>query len=631
MELSYLGPCPAAGSISGISLHVEGRERDHGFDSQARTFLKTETRVITIGRRPKRPLQEDPLEICHALYNCPVVSRQHARITFTDYGNAYIVDLNSHHGTYILRPGDTVSKMIATDMPTVLADGDVITFGKSVGGNADQVRPVTVRVKLLFSGDLVAPRVANPLTPDTSSNSSISSNTGQYSIYVSSDSSSSSSQDDDSDIEEISPPSSPKAQPPSIPAHLQPFPSTRLGLLRRLLPAIHSSSVQDLHPTTSYSDGQAEAVHNMFESPQIQQNDDGLDHSVILPDSSSFAASTTDDSAVDVGGVGALPPPFRRRGSPHPISFFPLDIPFFPSDSFVSSGASASGEFPMGGHATSDCSAVSFRTPVSQPSGAEVVVLDDADGVASMASAQGESAITPPAQPSPASSDGSEDSSFEIQELEDRMNVACDDIMLLRMHRREDEVRFNQHVQKTKERLAQLEQRMQELEDSAVAAVSSEDIEMPDVMSRIDNMQAIIDNLQTDVAAACADKSTQDTAASIETIKAMLEDLKSSKEDDERQIARELEAMRAIRAQAEAAFAQLSTRQDTSSRKRKRMDDDEEDEGDATMQCAQITPLSSLESSAKRRRTMRIVSAVAQTATIATVGAVAAWTALAFA
>lgn len=73
----------------------------------------------------------------------------------------YITDLHSHHGTHILRPGELVSTSLRPEVPTVVADGDLITFGKSVGRDAYLVRPVVVRVQLVFGGDAPA-RASSP-------------------------------------------------------------------------------------------------------------------------------------------------------------------------------------------------------------------------------------------------------------------------------------------------------------------------------------------------------------------------------------------------------------------------------------------------------------------------------------
>ena len=163
-------------------------------------------------------LELDP-DLDLAWFRCAVVSRKHAKICFTDGGHVstpifasplspprcgcnhphllqvYLIDLSSHHGTHLLKVGHAAPVALAPEVPTPLADGDVITFGKSVGKDADLVRPVSVRVNFL-------------LQPVDSSEISQSihiqrSNSGRFGVLTDIDSSSSSS---DSEVEEVDPP-----------------------------------------------------------------------------------------------------------------------------------------------------------------------------------------------------------------------------------------------------------------------------------------------------------------------------------------------------------------------------------------------------------------------------------------
>ena len=107
----------------------------------------------------------------------------------------YLVDLSSHHGTHLLKVGHAVPITLAPEVPTPLADGDIVTLGKSVGKDEDLVRPVTVRVKFL-------------LQPADHSESSQPihiqrSCSGRFGVLTDIDSSSSSS---DSEVEEVDPP-----------------------------------------------------------------------------------------------------------------------------------------------------------------------------------------------------------------------------------------------------------------------------------------------------------------------------------------------------------------------------------------------------------------------------------------
>lgn len=135
----------------------------------------------------------------------------------------YLIDLGSRHGTHILHPGDIVSRMLDPEVAAVLCDGDVVTFGKTVGKGSYTVPPVTARVELLF-GDLEhsanTSKRAETRTPVTAPEMSRRPSSGRYGLFVpsslsspegsshSSDDDSSSKYDHDSDIEEIDPPAS---------------------------------------------------------------------------------------------------------------------------------------------------------------------------------------------------------------------------------------------------------------------------------------------------------------------------------------------------------------------------------------------------------------------------------------
>ncbi|KDQ58154.1 hypothetical protein JAAARDRAFT_34967 [Jaapia argillacea MUCL 33604] len=138
---------PAQRGASGLRLHVEkcGQEPAHVL-----TFSKSLTSVVNVGRKPTSFGGRNGIELDNAMFRCPVISRRHAKIAFSDSGHVYIIDLNSHHGTHILKPGETVSKPLTPETPSILVDGDIVTFGKTVGRNEDAVRPVTARVQLLY-------------------------------------------------------------------------------------------------------------------------------------------------------------------------------------------------------------------------------------------------------------------------------------------------------------------------------------------------------------------------------------------------------------------------------------------------------------------------------------------------
>jgi len=200
------------------------------------------------------------------------------------------------------------------------------------------------------------------------------------------------------------------------------------------------------------------------------------------------------------------------------------------------------------------------------------------------------------------------------------------------MHRREDQARFEEHVQETKDKLAQLDQRMQTVDTRVTNSVAVRDVVIGEAMMRVDNLQTNINALQEHLTMRVlvereqTTRESEDNLTSVDSAKAVVEELRRIREESERQIAQELEAIKAARIEAQMvaeAFRQ-AVQPAVNSSKRKRSDEDEGEHDNATVIHVESPP------APKRRRTIRVMSRIAQTATIATVGAVAAWTALAF-
>ncbi|PPQ88368.1 hypothetical protein CVT25_002114 [Psilocybe cyanescens] len=211
--------------VTGVTLHIEKQgANDAGYRM---LFRKANTSVVHIGRRSG--LEADTSltrsqdhEQGNAMFRCAVVSRKHAKIAFSDSGHAYLIDLGSHHGTHIRKPGEKFSKMVKPETSTLLVDGDIVTFGKSVGKGDEMVRPIVARIELLHAGHnmsmnnpsstpfkpLVVPSTTSPSLSNRSISKSVAS--GRYGVHTSSSSSSDESYSSYSgiysDIEEIPPP-----------------------------------------------------------------------------------------------------------------------------------------------------------------------------------------------------------------------------------------------------------------------------------------------------------------------------------------------------------------------------------------------------------------------------------------
>ncbi|KAK7047611.1 hypothetical protein VNI00_006379 [Paramarasmius palmivorus] len=203
-------------TLTGVTLHVESTTSE----AARRMVFHSTTKPIHVGRSPstndessRRSDQDQEA----ALFRCPVVSRNHATIIFDD-NKVFVTDVKSHHGTHIRRLGSLTSTMLKPLTPMQVADGDYITFGKTVGSKSHEtVKPVVVRVEHLYDDPSFPTRFFTPTpTRNTENNSSPKSSSGRYGVFsdsssVSSSSSSqssdemdiSSSSEDDSEIEEL--------------------------------------------------------------------------------------------------------------------------------------------------------------------------------------------------------------------------------------------------------------------------------------------------------------------------------------------------------------------------------------------------------------------------------------------
>jgi hypothetical protein len=111
-----------------------------------------------------------------------------------------LYDLNSHHGTHVLRSGELVSTPVQPEKSIQLFNNDLITFGKSVDANGKVVRPVTARVELIMAEKApIAGSHRNSQSPRAKNTS------GRYgiSIPLHHDDDVASTSSDDSDIEEL--------------------------------------------------------------------------------------------------------------------------------------------------------------------------------------------------------------------------------------------------------------------------------------------------------------------------------------------------------------------------------------------------------------------------------------------
>ncbi|GLB42873.1 putative FHA domain containing protein [Lyophyllum shimeji] len=347
-DIEYIGTRPAHNSfendpfhpspkiVTGIILRVEKSADD---PACTLTFHRSTSSVVHIGRRPSNE-ERVKTDSEGAMFRCAVVSRKHAKIAFSDSGHAYLIDMNSHHGTHVRKPGEAVSKTIKPETPTKLADGDVLTFGKSVGRPNECVRPVVARVELIHSRGPESP--FKPMTPvkqnnhvDLTRSPPPRSSTGRYGVYVPRSPSpgnlSCGMSDHDSDIEEI-PASGANALPLQPRGRRSPEPESHLGrafeALKKLLPPVHvpgsagteSRSAVSSSPLPKWrSSPSLFDTPPQFESPQIESP-------IYSPCSPAGTNSPHSGQASPIFGTGSQSPSFSASSYPHSAGPFPPSV-----------------------------------------------------------------------------------------------------------------------------------------------------------------------------------------------------------------------------------------------------------------------------------------------------------------
>ncbi|KAL6310277.1 hypothetical protein BKA93DRAFT_755205 [Sparassis latifolia] len=659
---------PPSGYISGIVLHVDAYGEQL---PEALTYYKAHTQYIAIGRRPTQQKGASG-DDNRALFRCAVVSRKHAKITFTEFGNAYIIDLHSHHGTHILRPGDTVSRMIEPESPTVLADGDVLTFGKSVGKDNSLVRPVTVRVKLIFGSQPVLAPLDFEATPQPMERVSSRFSSRRYGIPLSTDVSSSS--DGESDIEEVtevvSPPSSLlPVQAPCTSGYCSSLATGRLALLRRLLPPIHSSlnsrdSPRSVSPDVDHLSFFEEEMTDVAVRNCVREALEISEQAADIPP----PPFIRDLLLAEPNVVGAYPDSPIRPVSPtsdvHPSVEEPLEMavdchnyPISERDDYMDRVLAEGCDLDFE-PSVSDCrtSVQNEHSPfisnagngaddiTERIAGEESLPLPSVEVGFGQGVAEHDEGVHSYPTPSPeqghccvpscrgntvdSPADGA-DASVAIASLERQINNACDDITLLRMTSRENEDLFQEHVRQTKARLDDLRDHM---DIHIMSNVHVNTSNLTNMQSRLDGLQEKMEHMESRLAS--KDQCTVEPEVEIDGHKALLEEVRALREETAQQIAIEFEAIKAARLDAEAAVTKAvadAQLQMAASRMKRKFSDLEDTQDSHSVQDNGSPSERPVIQLSKRRKTMKVVSRIAQTATVATVGAIAAWAALAFA
>ncbi|EJF59445.1 hypothetical protein DICSQDRAFT_148514 [Dichomitus squalens LYAD-421 SS1] len=648
-------------NISGLVLHVDE------FGEQAPeslTYHKSDSRTVVVGRKSSQGMSDQP-DPERALFRCPVVSRKHAKITFTEHGNVYITDLHSHHGTHILRPGELVSTSLKPEVPTVLADGDQITFGKSVGRDYFLVRPVVARVEMIFGGD--APQRASSPSPrsfealysipgpDADDSQSqpherdidktpARASTGRYGVFLPSPESSSSSSDGDSDIQEISPPSSPQHDSaPSFPRRL-PFGSAmsiplgaRLRLLQQILPPIHIAD----SPEPEYYPPPIEpfSLQEIHVEAGVVEGEEDMDLS------SSRASSPLHDDPLreEPSVVGAWPhTPARETQSPESrgLSVYQAELQALLEREVIEISDDDYGTPSHVVEVSHPVGESEKDRPAGQGLEVEMAdaILGDVESVQSPVGAlpvnEGQDIMDLGNASMNVSDDIPDQSSFApVHAAFQRADASVVEVQISEFKDTpaipNDESVFTAHVEQTKARLDALETRVQDTQTD----LDSRTDELSSIHTRLQVLKDFVSGLQgrTDI-----EERLEELTREVGAAKVLLQESCTSQHQTREQIASELEAIKALRAEVTASVAearlaiatvQAAAIESSTSLKRKR----EEAVNDESVP-ANLADVRDLQSppAPKRRRAIRVASTIAQTATVASLGAAAAWVALAF-
>ncbi|KAJ7918744.1 hypothetical protein B0H13DRAFT_1991536 [Mycena leptocephala] len=597
--------------VTGVALYIEksATEPSHGL-----IFRKAEEPVVHIGRRPGSDNDKRKSEPGKAFFTCPVVSRHHAKIAFSDSGHCYLIDLHSHHGTHVRKRDEAVSKQLNPETPTLLADGDVVTFGKSVGSDKGLVRPVVARVDLLYGSQpplkpLVVPEVAEGKYP-------LRTPSGRYGVYVPASSEGSSSSDEgaspdshDSDIEEISGPSHAAVCPPW---HNNNSNSTSpLQGAQKQTPECFSaprqySPFEFSDPYRAFSPGPQEVLRAsspLFDrdsfynvgfdaySNDVFEDDDNDDNS----DNSNFSRST---SPMD---LSSSPEPSDDLNKESPMAIGePVIIGAWPR-SRSSSPSVFSSSFPSIRIAPVEKLVV--VTPVMNESPKAVDPVgnesDDDEGIV-------------------ADKDDSEKSvdNSETVQLKASLATIKAEVGKLHAHRRKYKQRFNDNIHVMGEKFADLEERTTEAHDlyHLLSDRLEENVDAcQQAQAQLDALQVRMDDTPERAPEAETPPYVEEAKARAKALEDLIVEMTTLRDNARKEMTDELQSIRDAKGALKALAEQVHTQ--TESLKRKRADDEVEAEN-TTMP--------------PRKRMRRVAKVLAQTATAVSIGAVVTWSALAF-
>jgi hypothetical protein len=520
----------------------------------------------------------------------------------------------------------------------LLADGDVVTFGKSVGSDSGLVRPVVARVDLLYGSQPPLKPLVVPGTPEGQQKSLLRTLSGRYGVYVPAGSSSegSSSSDEqassdshDSDIEEISAPkptvvrlpwhdnssgsdsaSSLQGAQKKIPDFFSaPKPYSPFGFsdeYRAFSPGLQEPASPSFEPASPFFDRDSSFYNVGFDaySNDIFEDDDNDDEDEDNSDNDSYSrsnssmdlssspepsdppADTSKEAAGEPTVVGAWP----RSRSSSPVSVFSSS---FPSVRIVAPSAPVE-PAPM--------------KPVSNDAAKMVVdsVENDSD-----------------VEVTPTDKDDSEKSvdSTETAQLKASLATVKAEVAKLHAHRRKYKQRFNDNIHVMGDKFSDLEERTTEAHDlyNLLSDRLDENVDAcHQAQAQLDALQVRMDETPEKAVEPETPPHVDEAIAKAKVLEEMVTEMATLRDNARKEMTEELQSIREAKEALKSLTEQVQAQ--TASLKRKRLDEVEV----APKETADVVV------PPPRKRARGVVKVFAQTAAAVSIGAVVTWSALAF-
>ncbi|KAF9466729.1 hypothetical protein BDZ94DRAFT_1319246 [Collybia nuda] len=626
-DIQYMGTRPATRAVSdspflahqsvtGIIMHIERSSSNAPYDL---IFRRANSNVIQIGRRPGTEAEQKQGDNVGAMFRCAVVSRKHAKIAFSDSGHAYLIDMNSHHGTHVRKPGETVSRKLIAETPTSLSDGDIITFGKSVGRNSEIVRPVVARIELLRGSqhENTFKPLAMPVTPITPSNhpnvspsssSSSRSSSGRYGVFINSSSSSDGNSSPisahNSDPEEV-PASGANALPLLPRGSLSRDSGSHLGrafeALKRLLPPAHSAltgvadSEEDMFPTLppiaplhtpDFSIGSPGYLPSPIYSPSSPSRGSYSPRS-LSPMFNIRNALFDDDPyhypmGFDVAHHDVFEEDFpnqSRRGTSSPMDLAspspPISANYSPRPEEASGEPSIIGAWPKSRSVSPihfaevdipPLESAPFKTATHEeraksPANISEPPTEVPNEISNESGKYPLSQVDEIPPPITESSDSQDKIDSAVSELQHGLAKLQTEVTKLQAHKRKYKNRFNSNVHTISDKLLDLDERVADVNAQYTMLLDQVEhtthVDVPDLQAQVEVLQRQADAFPVshEMSTASLLHERNDVKESIRTLKELVDEMRKLRESTQANMAAELEAVRAARDAALATIA----------------------------------------------------------------------------